>query len=195
MKILVTGFEPFDGLDINPSAQLLDFLKTKEYDFELKTKLLPVSFDNAFLALKEEIKTFAPHKIVLTGLANRRNELSIEKIAINYVNSRNTDNDGNRPKKMSINESMPDGLFATLPVESIVDYCITNNLPANMSYTAGTYVCNDLFFKALVYLKDTKIQVGFIHLPSTEEIAPAPHYLEKEKLFSTFDKILKNAIA
>ena len=185
-KILITGFEPFDGLDVNPSAQLLDYLNHYKFDFELATILLPVSFPGAFPLLKAKIDAFSPDVVIMTGLAKNRYEITPEKVAINFVNARNPDNEGNHPKMVKIDESGIDGLFSTLPLEEMINFAKTHSLPVSFSFTAGTYVCNDLFYKTLAYVQDKPIQAGFIHLPATEEILPNGAHLKKQKLFETF---------
>lgn len=191
-RILITGFEPFDGLDINPSAQLLDYLNQYTFDFELSTLLLPVSFPRAFPLLKIKIENDKPDVVILTGLAKNRREITPEKIAINYVNARNADNEGNRPVMQKIDENGIDGLFSTLPVDEMINFAKTHQLPVSFSFTAGTYVCNDLFYKTLAYTQGTNIKAGFIHLPATEEILPDGEHLKKQKLFETFAALLRN---
>lgn len=191
-RILVSGFEPFDGLDVNPSAQLLEYLSHYHYDFALSTILLPVSFPNAFPVLKKRIEEFSPHYVIMTGLAKNRQEITPEKVAINYINARNPDNEGNHPKKQKIVENGIDGLFSTLPLEEMIHFAKTNHLPVNFSFTAGTYVCNDLFYKTLSYAQDKNFRAGFIHLPATEEISPDGPHLPKQKLFETFVALLRN---
>lgn len=191
-RILISGFEPFDGLDINPSAQLLEYLSSYKYDFELSTILLPVSFPRAFPILKNKIEEVNPQFVIMTGLAKNRQEITPEKIAINFINARNPDNEGNHPKLQKIEENGIDGLFSTLPTEEMIAFAKTHHLPVSFSFTAGTYVCNDLFYKTLSYTQGTSIRAGFIHLPATEEILPEGNHLPKQKLFETFSALLKN---
>lgn len=191
-RILISGFEPFDGLDINPSSQLLDYLNHYSFHFELKTVLLPVSFSRAFPSLKMTIEEYKPDVVIMTGLAKNRHEITPEKIAINFNNARNTDNDGNRPRSQKIDEQGIDGLFSTLPLDEMIHFAHQHTLPVNFSFTAGTYVCNDLFYKTLNYTQGTAIKAGFIHLPATEEINPEGAHLKKQKLLETFSALLKN---
>lgn len=191
-KILITGFEPFDGLAINPSAQLLEYLVNYTFDFELSTILLPVSFPRAFPLLKSKIDEFVPNVVIMTGLAKNRREITPEKIAINFINARNSDNEGNQPRMQKIDENGIDGLFSTLPLEEMISFAKTHSLPVSFSFTAGTYVCNDLFYKTLAYTQGTTIKTGFIHLPATEEILPDGDHCKKQKLFETFSALLKN---
>ena len=191
-RILISGFEPFDGLDINPSSQLLDYLKLYTFDFELFTILLPVSFSRAFPILQTQIENINPDVVIMTGLAKNRHHITPEKVAINFNNARNTDNDGERPVLQKIDENGNDGLFSTLPIDNMIEFAKRHSLPVSFSFTAGTYVCNDLFYKVLAFAQGTKLQAGFIHLPATEEINPDGEHLKKQKLFETFSALLKN---
>lgn len=190
MKILVTGFEPFEGLTINPSAQLLDYLKTKSFPFTLDTELLPVSFTHAFPKLKLKLQKFHPDLLIMTGLAQNRSEITFEKIAINFNNARNSDNDGHQPKREAVIQDAPDGLFTTLPMSQILLWAEQNKLPLKASYTAGTYVCNDLFYKALHSLQHQRVKAGFFHLPATEETKSDGPHLKKETVFRCFEDML-----
>ncbi|MFZ4714466.1 MAG: pyroglutamyl-peptidase I [Bacteriovoracaceae bacterium] len=194
MKILVTGFEPFDGLSLNPSAQLLEHLEKENnktpFAFELSTLLLPVSFNHAYTSIEEKALSFKPDIIIMTGLAQNRIDLTIEKIAVNYLNARNPDNMGIRPQNCKIDEDGPDGIFSTLPWEEIFAWAESERLPIKPSFTAGTYVCNDLFYKTMKFAHTNKIQSGFIHLPATEEINPLGPFFPKHELFSLFINLL-----
>lgn len=192
MKILVTGFEPFEGLAINPSAQLLDYLKTKSFPFTLETELLPVSFTHAFPTLKQKLNQFQPDFLIMTGLAQNRDEITFEKIAINFNNARNTDNDGHQPKRESVIQGGPDGLFTSLPMNEILHWAEQNKYPLKASYTAGTYVCNDLFYKALHHLNHHRTKAGFIHLPATEETKFNGPHMKKENIFHCIEQMLRH---
>jgi pyroglutamyl-peptidase len=162
-KILVTGFEPFDGDSINPSSTLLDWLKSKNQNFDLRTELLPVSFTNAYPKLLNAILEFNPTHVVLTGLAKNRTELTLERIAINWVDARIADNDGLIIKSQKIKEGRPDGLFTTLPLEKMLESARKSNCPTKISTSAGEYVCNHLIY---LYLSNHKKVPGtFIHIP------------------------------
>ena len=101
-KILITGFEPFDGDAINPSSRLLDWLSLQKFNFNIQTKLLPVSFKKAYPILSNSIDEFKPTHVILTGFAKNRKELTLERIAINWVDARIPDNDGLSLKSQKI---------------------------------------------------------------------------------------------
>jgi pyroglutamyl-peptidase len=165
-KILITGFEPFDGSSFNPSAQLLEWLNLQTFDFELHTLLLPVSFTQAFPLLEEMITKINPSAVVLTGYAQSRLELTIERIGINWVDARIPDNDGLLLKAQKIVNHGPDGLFTTLPVLQLIETAKESGCPAKVSTSAGEYVCNHLLY---LYLSKYSLIPGtFIHLPAAQ---------------------------
>jgi pyroglutamyl-peptidase len=166
-NILVTGFQPFDNDPINPSEELCMFLSEEGF----KTSILPVTF-NCFSVLKSEIATHSPDIVICTGLAGIRKEITIERIAINLLDARIPDNEGNQPKNQLIQESGSDGIFTNLPLD-ILDFEISNS--------AGTYVCNYVMYELLHNFKD-QLQGGFIHLPLTKE-------LDEEKAKYTQDEV------
>lgn len=133
-----------------------------------------------------------PDIVIMTGLAKNRYQITPEKVAINFVNARNADNDGERPVLKKIDENGIDGLFSTLPIDKMVNFASNHSLPVSFSFTAGTYVCNDLFYKVQAFTQGTSIQSGFIHLPATEEINPEGAHLKKQQMFETFSALLRN---
>ena len=116
MKVLISGFEPFDGDSTNPSAVLLDWLHTRPLPFELHTVLLPVTFGSGYATLQREIERVKPTIVVATGLAKNRAEISVERIGINWVDARIADNDGVTLKAQKIKADGEDGYFTRLPV-------------------------------------------------------------------------------
>lgn len=164
MKILVSGFAPFDGDATNPSEELLTWLMTQELSFELATIVLPVSFARAHEELSRAIHGHAPDVVIATGLAKNRSELTVERIGINWVDARIPDNDGVVLKEQKIEASGPDGLFARLPVSALVRAAQEAGVPARISSSAGEYVCNHLLYQLL--RKHPELPAGFVHLQS-----------------------------
>lgn len=163
MKILVSGFEPFDGDRVNPSAELLDWLLTRELPFELVTVLLPVTFEGAFKALKETIDLVKPDMVVATGLAKNRIEITVERIGINWVDARIPDNAGITLSAQKIVSTGPDGIFSRLPVMEMIEASRAVGVPAKLSTSAGVYVCNHVLY--LLLEEFPHLSAGFIHLP------------------------------
>lgn len=169
MKVLISGFEAFGGGRINPSEQLVKLLQDRKFDFELETVLLPVSFGRSFELLREKIDQFQPDFVIGVGLAANRDEICVERIAINLVEARIPDNDGAQPVGEEIVVGGNDGLFATLPMKAMLQASLKAGVNCSISNTAGTYVCNELMYRILDYGRD-RYQGGFVHIPSIPEM-------------------------
>ena len=165
-KVLVTGFDPFDGDATNPSAELLVWLKDQKFDFEVKTLLLPVSFEKCFVILDKEIKFSNPTHVILTGLAKNRQVLTVERIGINWMDARIPDNEGHKPLNQKILHDGADGLFSTMPVDQVIAAASAVGCPTKLSTSAGEYVCNYLLYRFLSSYK--KVPGTFLHLPGIE---------------------------
>ena len=164
-KILVTGFEAFDKSALNPSAEIVKALKGDD----LVTAILPVVFGQASSQLRELIDLHKPSAVLCLGQAEGRSEITPERIAINLDNARIADNAGNQPLEQKINADGPDGHFSTLPIEKMVESMKAAGIPASISLSAGTYVCNHIFYVLQDYLKDSSIKSGFMHVPLMDE--------------------------
>ena len=164
-KILVTGFEAFDKSAINPSAEIVKALKGDD----LVTAILPVVFGQASAQLRELIDLHKPSAVLCLGLAVGRSEITPERIAINLENARIADNAGNQPLEQRIMADGPDGHFSTLPLEKMVTSMKAAGIPASISLSAGTFVCNHIFYVLQDYLKDSLIKSGFMHVPLMDE--------------------------
>ena len=164
-KILVTGFEAFDKSAINPSAEIVKALKGDD----LVTAILPVVFGQASSQLRELIDLHKPSAVLCLGQAEGRSEITPERIAINLDNARIADNAGNQPLEQKINADGPDGHFSTLPIEKMVESMKAAGIPASISLSAGTFVCNHIFYVLQDYLKDSSIKSGFMHVPLMDE--------------------------
>ena len=164
-KILVTGFEAFDKSALNPSAEIVKALKGDD----LVTAILPVVFGQASSQLRELIDLHKPSAVLCLGQAEGRSEITPERIAINLDDARIADNEGNQPLKQRIIANGPDGYFSTLPIEKIVASMKAAGIPASISLSAGTFVCNHIFYVLQDYLKDSSIKSGFMHVPLMDE--------------------------
>ena len=163
--ILVTGFEAFDKSALNPSGEIVKALKGDD----LVTAILPVVFGQASSQLRELIDLHKPSAVLCLGLAVGRSELTPERIAINVDNARIADNAGNQPLEQRIIADGPDGHFSTLPIEKMVTAMKAAGIPASISLSAGTYVCNHIFYVLQDYLKESNIPSGFMHVPLMDE--------------------------
>ena len=163
--ILVTGFEPFATSSLNPSGEIVKSLKGDD----LVTAILPVVFGQASSQLKELIDLHKPTAVLCLGQAEGRSAMTPERIAINLDEARIADNAGNQPKEQKIIANGADGYFSTLPIEQMVTSMKAAGIPASISLSAGTFVCNHIFYVLQDYLKDSSITSGFMHVPLMDE--------------------------
>lgn len=172
--LLVTGFESFGGMGFNPTEALAREVDGLEVNgFRVTAEVLPVTFDEGLAAAVAAMDRVRPDVVLGLGLAAGRFEITPERIAINVRSTRDSrpDNAGNAPLDEPITDG-PDGLFATLPVRAIVDALLAAGLPAKLSNTAGTYVCNTVMYGVLDHLRRSgaAVPAGFVHVPATPEI-------------------------
>ena len=164
-KILVTGFEPFATSSLNPSGEIVKAL----IGDDLVTAVLPVVFGQASAQLRELIDLHKPSAVLCLGQAEGRSEMTPERIAINVDNARIADNAGNQPLEQRVIADGPDGHFSTLPIEKMVASMKAAGIPASISLSAGTFVCNHIFYMLQDYLKDSSVKSGFMHVPLMDE--------------------------
>lgn len=175
MKALVTGFEPFGGDAINPSSLAVSRLQSRIGDTAIHTAVLPCSFASSGDVLRAAIERVKPDFVLCVGLAGGRSELCLERVGINVQDARIPDNDGKQPIDMPVRKRGPAAYFATLPVKACVAEMRKAGLPAAVSNTAGTFVCNHILY-ALMHLaakKKRPFRGGFLHVPNVPEMLPA----------------------
>ncbi len=184
MKILVTGFEPFNGRDINPSELILEKLETPK-DVVLIKELLPVEFKATTQILKTLLKEHQPDVVLSLGQAGNRPEIAVERVAINLDNVRSAngkkelpDNAGNSPVDLPIVDGAPAAYFSSLPIWDMVREIQEAGILAVASYTAGTYVCNHVMYTVLheAALNYPNMKAGFMHVPFLPEQNPTTGY-------------------
>jgi pyroglutamyl-peptidase len=164
--VLVTGFEPFGDHAVNPSHDVIRRLEGWRAD--VQGVVLPVEFGRCVERLDEALQRLKPDTVIALGVGPTRTDLSIERIAINLDDARIPDNAGRQPLDTPVLPGAPAAYFSTLPVKAIVAALCEAGLPASLSLTAGSYVCNHLFF-ALAHRVASAAgprRAGFIHLPS-----------------------------
>lgn len=165
--VLVTGFSAFDGESINPSFQAVEELPDSIKGYKVIKKQLPVSFGQSVIVLDNYIKEYNPAIIINVGQAGGRSEISLERIAINIDDARIPDNDGVKPVNKEISKDGDNAYFTKLPIYKIKKAINGEGIPAKISNSAGTYVCNHIMYELLHQLADNypnKIG-GFIHVP------------------------------
>lgn len=165
-KILITGFEPFGGEKINPAYEVVKNLG-KIDGVELIKLEIPTVFQKASKLIFDKIEEVKPDAILSIGQAGGRTSITPEVMGINLRDARIEDNEGNKPICEIIFEDGQDGLFSTLEVRNIVENIKNAGIPAELSYTAGTFVCNDVLYSVLYYIKKNNLDIkaGFIHVP------------------------------
>ena len=171
--VLLTGFEPFDQDTINPSweaVRLLDGVLLSD-DVRIVARLLPCAFAEAPARLTEFLAQLAPEMVIAVGLASGRADLSVERVAINLNDARIPDNQGLQPIDTPVVAQGPAAYFSTLPIKAMVRAIKAAGIPASVSHTAGTFVCNQVFYCLQHALAGTGVRGGFIHVPPLPEQA------------------------
>jgi pyroglutamyl-peptidase len=172
MKLLLTGFEPFGGSDINPSEQVILALADKNFEgVELTPTILPVDREAGPQELLHSFEANQPEVVICLGEARGRMTINIECVAVNLMDYRIKDNAGNLIQDQPIVADGPPAYFCTLPVRKMMEAVIETGIPARLSLTAGAFLCNQVIYTLLHYLDTNKIDIpaGFIHLPSLPE--------------------------
>lgn len=176
MRALVTGFEPFGGAGLNASYEAVRRLPPRLGALDIVTAQLPTSYARCGAALMREIGRTAPDIVLCVGEAGERTALNVERVAINMQDARIADNDGAQPVDAPVIAGAPAAYFATLPVRAIHAALVAAGLPAVVSNSAGTFVCNHLFYTLLHFAAaaGTKLRGGFLHVPCwRSDAAPA----------------------
>ena len=171
MKILLTAFTPFDGESINPALEAMKLLPDKIGNLQVLKLEVPTVFGKSARLVIETIEQEKPDFVLSIGQAGGRAEITPERIAINIDDARIPDNEGNQPVDQPIYLDGENAYFSTLPVKAMVEAIKKAGLPAALSNSAGTYVCNHLMYSVLYYIQINAlpIKAGFIHVPYIPE--------------------------
>lgn len=167
MKILVTAFDAFGGESINPAERALELAEDLSGRAELVKLVVPTVFSSASELARAAILRERPDAVLCLGQAGGRAGISVERVAVNVMDARIADNSGAIPVDEPVIASAPAAYFATLPIKRIVDAIRAQGVPASVSNSAGTFVCNSLMFSVLHTL-ETELPGaigGFIHVP------------------------------
>ena len=178
MKILVTGFDPFGGEKVNPALEAVKSLPSVIHGAEIRWVEIPTVFYQSAEVLEAEIVRYQPDVVLCIGQAGGRAGLTPERVAINQDDARIPDNQGNQPIDTPIRLDGEAAYFSTLPIKAMVQAIKEEGLPASVSNSAGTFVCNHLMYQVL-YLADKKfpnMRAGFMHIPyKTEQVVNKPN--------------------
>lgn len=164
--LLLTGFEPFGGEALNPSQALLQVLDGETIGgLRVVTAVLPCAFGQAPQVVVEAIERHAPVLVLAIGQAGGRSELSFERVAINLIDARMPDNQGAQPVDLPVLPGAPAACFSTLPVKVMAAAARAAGVPAGVSHSAGTFVCNQVFYLLQHRLAKQAVPAGFLHVP------------------------------
>jgi len=163
--LLITGFDPFGGETVNPSWEAVSRLPDQIGGFRLTKLQLPTVFGLAARTVLGAAAADAPDVILCVGMAAGRDAVTPERVAINAASASRPDNAGNCPREQPIRPDGPDGIFATVPFRAMTDAIAAAGVPARISNTAGTFVCNDTLYRLLYHYAGSATRVGFVHVP------------------------------
>lgn len=171
--LLITGFDPFGGEQVNPAWEAVSRLPETVGDYRLTKLQIPTVFTLAARQVLEAAREDPPDVILCVGQAGGRDAVTPERVAINCRDARIPDNAGNQPKEQPVIPGGADGIFATVPVGAMADAVESAGIPGRVSNTAGTFVCNDTLYRLLHHYAGTGVRVGFVHVPHLPEQAKA----------------------
>ncbi len=172
MKFLVTGFEPFGQSSINPSEQVVRALMDRHFtEFGVETAVLPVHRFKGPQTLLTHLRQTRPDAVVCLGEAGGRTAVSIERVAVNLLDFRIADNDGLVVQDEPIMANGPAAYFTTLPVRALRQAVAATGIPAELSLSAGAFLCNQVTYELLHFLARQRLAIpaGFVHLPLLPE--------------------------
>ena len=171
MKVLVTGFDPFGGENVNPAFEAIKGLRDKIDGASIVTAEVPTVFHKSAERLNELINKENPDVIVCVGQAGGRFGITPERVAINVDDARIADNEGHNPIDEAVQPDGPAAYFSSLPIKAMVKRMKEKGIPSSISNTAGTYVCNHLMYQLLYMIENDFPEKtgGFIHVPFIPE--------------------------
>ncbi len=199
--VLVTGFEPFDGETDNPSLLIARALDGETIaGRRVVGATLPTEFARAPVELDALIERHRPALVLAIGQAGGRGEISLERVAINLIDARIPDNAGAQPIDVAVVAGAPDAYFATLPLKAMLKRLHQAQIPAVLSHTAGTFVCNQVFFGIAHRLATTRARMrgGFVHVPFLPEQAlhhPGAPSLPLETMIAAIRLCIETALS
>ncbi|WP_426132847.1 pyroglutamyl-peptidase I [Pseudomonas sp. PWP3-1b2] len=169
--VLLTGFEPFDTDPVNPSWEAVRQLDGMKFGDHVKivARQLPCAFSTVGQCLAQMLDELHPAMVIATGLGPGRSDICVERVAINVNDARIPDNLGEQPVDTAVAVGGPAAYFSTLPIKAMVKAMREAGIAASVSQTAGTFVCNQLFYLLQHALAGTAVRSGFIHVPYLPE--------------------------
>ena len=174
MKILVTGFDPFGGEKINPALETIKRLPDTILGAQIIKLEIPTVVGKSLAKIKEAVEKENPDVVLSIGQAGGRSEITVERVGINIDDCRIPDNEGNQPIDEPVIKGGPAAYFVTVPIKAIVENVKAHNIPASISNTAGTFICNHVCY-GVAHLAAARtaagkpMKSGFIHIPFLPE--------------------------
>lgn len=170
LKVLLTGFEPFNNARLNPSEQLVLRIKPDAVPgAQIMTAILPVVYGEAASNLIALVQEHNPDIVICFGQAEGRTTITPERFAVNLNDAAIADNKGHIRIDQPIHLGAPTAYESTLPVKELVSALRAEGIPASLSLSAGAFVCNHIFYELQNAFKDTDVQSGFVHVPLMHE--------------------------
>ena len=169
-KLLITGFDPFAHYSLNPSWEAVQSLPDIINNYQLHKLRLPNIFGLAPRLLLEEAERVQPDIILMTGMNSGTTNIEINLSALNIQDAFIEDNLGHKPWNKPIIEGAPVAYFATIPVHELVNSLRAQELPVQLAFASGGFVCNEIFYHALHAYANSKVQAGFVHVPLMPEM-------------------------
>nr|WP_194718695.1 pyroglutamyl-peptidase I [Pseudomonas typographi] len=173
----MAAFEPFNGEALNPSWEAIKTLQgyTAIPGLRIACQPLPCVFERALQVLEHALAALRPSVVIVVGQAGGRPDITLERVAINLDDAPMVDNAGQQPIDTPVIDGAPAAYFTTLPVKAIAQALHENGIPASLSYSAGSYVCNHVFYGLMHVLRHRpRVRAGFVHVPYTP--AQAAYY-------------------
>ena len=178
-ELLLTGFTPFGGDRINPSWEAVRRLAgTRVLGHEVVAVRVPTSFEGGLAALRAALRRRRPALVLCVGQAGGRSAISLERVAVNLIDARIADNDGAQPIDRPVVEGGPEAYFATLPLKPMWQAVQAAGIPCELSLSAGSYVCNAVFYALMHELarQGGGVPAGFVHVPYLPgQVRERPH--------------------
>ena len=167
MKVLITGFDPFGGEKINPALEAVMALPDTIGDVEVIKLEIPTVFGKSLATIREAVIKHQPDIIISVGQAGGRFGISPERVAINIDDARIKDNEGNQPIDIKVIENGEAAYFSNLPIKAMTQAMVNAGIPASVSNSAGTFVCNHVMYGILhmIHTEYPHMRGGFIHVP------------------------------
>jgi pyroglutamyl-peptidase len=166
--VLLTGFEPFGTATSNPSGEIVKQISGDN----IVTAILPVAYTQSADRLLALIAEHNPDVVICLGQAEGRTAITPEKVAINLDDARLADNEGVLRSDVKILDKGPDAYFSTLPVKEMVEAIKAQGIPSSVSFSAGAFLCNHVFYVAQNKFAGTNVRSGFVHVPLMDSQAP-----------------------